>query len=254
MTQNQPHKPKIIAHRGASADAPENTLSSIKRAISLAVDYVEIDVRLSREGVPVIFHDATISRITKVRYGPHVHKMHLHELDKVDAGHHFHPSFKGEPIPTLAEVLELDWGTTGLMIEIKKGHYAAGKIVAAIYEVIRSASRLPQQLLIGSFEPEIIDPLIALRIHTIAPTQLIGIAENQAMIEPFIHLGVSHLALWHRIIKPELMQALAEKNVDVWAFTVDRIKLCSQLISLNVKGIITNDPRYMLEHRNFDLI
>lgn len=246
-------KPTIIAHRGASAEAPENTLSSFRTAISLGVDFVEFDVRLCKDGIPILFHDPTLARITRVRYAPHLHKMQLVHIRKVDAGFHFNESFKGELIPTLEQALNLEWEGTGTMIELKLARELPEKLVKNVFDVMNAVKKLPPKIVMGSFSLDIISLLLEQQKTSRFPFEVIGIIEKVPMIQAFINLGVKHLALWHRIINPLMIKELNERNITVWTFTVDKTKLAKKLISLSVNGIITNNPRSMLANGNFDL-
>ena len=100
----------IIAHRGASAYEPENTLRSVKKALELSADMVEVDVRTSRDGHIMIMHDVVVDRTTNGK--GYVKDMTLKELKKLDAG-------LGERIPTLQEVAELVRRKAQLVVEIK---------------------------------------------------------------------------------------------------------------------------------------
>lgn len=110
--------PKVIGHRGAKAYAPENTLESIKTAASLGVEWVELDVKLTRDGVPVIFHDEELERITGVQ--GLMAEANYNDIRDLDAGSWFGESFNGARIPTLEEavdvILKYD---LGLNLEIK---------------------------------------------------------------------------------------------------------------------------------------
>jgi glycerophosphoryl diester phosphodiesterase len=108
--------PPVIGHRGAAAHAPENTLASFRAAAALGCRMVEFDVRLSADGVPVVFHDDTLER-TADGAGP-VGQRSLAALKRLDAGSWFAPAFAGETIPTLAEVLALCAGL-GLAVNIE---------------------------------------------------------------------------------------------------------------------------------------
>ncbi|MEM2795626.1 MAG: glycerophosphodiester phosphodiesterase family protein, partial [Thermofilaceae archaeon] len=101
----------IVAHRGASGYEPENTLRSVRKALEMGVDAVEVDVRLSRDGVPVVIHDETVDRTTNG--SGRVSDMTLKELKRLDAG-------AGEQIPLLEEVLEVVKGHAPLFAEIKE--------------------------------------------------------------------------------------------------------------------------------------
>ena len=89
-----------IAHRGASAIAPENTLASIHAAIALGVDYVETDVRLTQDGVPILLHDADLNRTGGMSHSLPVHQLSFKEIQKADAGTWFDQKFAGEKVPS----------------------------------------------------------------------------------------------------------------------------------------------------------
>src|SRR5262249_47833937 len=99
-----------IGHRGAAGHAPENTLAAIRRGIALGVNFVEIDVRRTADGVLVVLHDATVNRTTNGK--GRVDRLSLQEVKQLNAG-------DGEHIPTLEEVLKVAVGKTGLMLELK---------------------------------------------------------------------------------------------------------------------------------------
>ncbi|MBI5652332.1 MAG: glycerophosphodiester phosphodiesterase [Chloroflexi bacterium] len=110
-------KPLIIGHRGASAVAPENTLAAFKRAFELGADGIELDVTLTKDGVPVVIHDEKVDRTTN-GHGL-VKQMTLDQIKQFDAGAWFDEKYRGEKIPTLAETLGAI-GARGLVnIELK---------------------------------------------------------------------------------------------------------------------------------------
>ena len=241
--------PAIIAHRGASDTAPENTLSAIRKALELEVDFVEIDVRLSQDGVPILMHDESLKRISGSEQD--VHHLSLPQLLEIDAGHWFHPKFSGEKIPTLAEVLALDWNSTGLMIEIKECPQKAEEVVEAVFKVLLGCNTPLPKLVIGSFS---LLTLLEVKKHLHRlkePAEMIGIPEKWDMIIPFIEHGRHRLAIWHKLMNPTLMHLLQhEKKIDVWTFTVNDVANAQSLISLGVKGIICDAPSLMLDHRS----
>ena len=108
--------PPVIGHRGAAAHAPENTLASFRAAAALGCRMVEFDVRLTADGVPVVFHDDRLERTSDGRGA--VGELPLAALRGLDAGAWFAPAFAGEPIPTLVEVLALCAGL-GLAVNIE---------------------------------------------------------------------------------------------------------------------------------------
>ena len=110
--------PRVIGHRGAAASAPENTLAGFAHAAALGVRWVELDVQLSADGFPVVFHDATLERTSNGR--GRLVETSLAVLRRLDAGAWFAPEFAGQSIPTLAEALTAISGAgLGLCLEIK---------------------------------------------------------------------------------------------------------------------------------------
>ncbi len=110
--------PRLIGHRGAAAAAPENTLASLRKAKELGASWVEFDVKLTRDGVPVLMHDERLERTTSGR--GEVAMTTLEELQNLDAGSWFAPTFRGERVPTLEAALALcaELGL-GINVEIK---------------------------------------------------------------------------------------------------------------------------------------
>src|SRR6266704_6290544 len=111
-------RPLRIAHRGASARAPENTLAAFAEAVRLGANAIELDVHLTADGVPVVIHDGTVDRTTNGR--GEVAAMTLKDLRRLDAGAWFSSRFRGERIPTLEESLEFARGRCAMNVEIKE--------------------------------------------------------------------------------------------------------------------------------------
>jgi glycerophosphoryl diester phosphodiesterase len=132
--------PLCIAHRGASVEAPENTLRAFQRALELGVDGIELDVQVTRDGIPVVFHDFTLTRLTGTR--GRLADRTWAELQKLRV--------RGEPIPTLAETLSLTRKRALVQIEIKKGAPLA-PILAAIRKTAST-----KYVILASFEPDIL--------------------------------------------------------------------------------------------------
>ena len=131
-----------VAHRGASKFAPENTLPAIQIAIDLGMDYVELDIRHTSDGIPVLMHDSTIDRTTSG--SGRIDATSLAELRKLDAGSWFHAEFAGTPVPTLEEALELMQGKICALWDPK------GTPSAAAIELFKQLSSGRDCLLIGA--------------------------------------------------------------------------------------------------------
>ena len=127
-----------IGHRGAAGHASENTLAAIQKGIVLGVDFVELDVRLTADGVLVILHDATVNRTTDGK--GRVDRLFLRDIKKLNAGN-------GEHVPTLEEVLKIAAGKAGLMLELK-----AEGVAQQTVESVREA-RFKGPVIYASFLP-----------------------------------------------------------------------------------------------------
>ncbi|GGK83780.1 glycerophosphoryl diester phosphodiesterase [Rufibacter glacialis] len=119
VLKKQARKVSLIAHRGASGQAPENTLAAVKKALDTSCDYIEIDVHQSKDGQVVVIHDPTVDRTTTGT--GRVADLTLAQLQALDAGIKHDSAFAGERIPTLAQVLRTVKGKKKLLIELKKG-------------------------------------------------------------------------------------------------------------------------------------
>ena len=103
-TPGSNHFPLVIAHRGASGDAPENAIAAFQLAVDLGADGIELDIRLTSDGVPVVIHDRKVDRTTS-GIGM-IGRLSLAQVRELDAGTWFAPEFKGEGVPTLDDVFE----------------------------------------------------------------------------------------------------------------------------------------------------
>jgi len=130
--------PRVIAHRGASAAAPENTLVALRRAKELGAAWVEFDVKLTGDGVPVLFHDDRLERTTNGR--GRVVDARLEEIRQLDAGAWFDPAFSGERVPTLEAALALCAGLgLGINLELKPCPGRAVATATRALEVLAAA-------------------------------------------------------------------------------------------------------------------
>jgi len=233
----------IIAHRGCSSEAPENTLASIKRAIDIGVDYIEIDIHLTKDLVPVVIHDPTLFRTTNRLSDLKIGKNDLSTLKAFDIGSWHHSDFHSERLPTLHEVLSLDFKGAKLMIEIKKDLFPAKVIVPPILEVVKNHCdpKFPIPHYFGSFNSEIID-----EIHKKSPTaKKIGILDDLNDADTFLNMGVQTLAIWIKLLNEKTIDSFKAKNVEIFTFTVNNPKICEKLPSMGIDGIITDNPRML---------
>ena len=141
-------EPELMAHRGNSALAPENTLAAFAKALESQPDWIELDVHLSADGAIIVMHDATVDRTTNGR-GP-IAEMTVTELKRLDAGSWFAPEFADEPVPALEEVVALVGLRARLNVEIKQDQGMTGS-GQRVVSVLRDSGMLAQSM-ISSFD------------------------------------------------------------------------------------------------------
>ena len=231
----------VVAHRGASGLAPENTLASFKKAMEIGADYSELDVHQSKDGQVVVMHDETLDRTTNGSGG--IWEYTVDELKKLDAGSWFSAEFAGEPIPTLSEVIDLVKGKMKLNIEIKiSGHEP--DIAQKVVEIIR-AKDFSKDCMITSF-----DMATVKKVKEIAPDLVTGFIFARDYPEEVFSGNWEVLSVNKKEVDEAFMAKAkkADKQVHVW--TVNKKENMKRLIDLGVDGIITNYPNILKELLN----
>jgi glycerophosphoryl diester phosphodiesterase len=220
---------KVIAHRGASAYEPENTIRAIARAISLGADMVEVDVHLTKDGQLVVIHDAEVDRTTNGKGA--VRETLFEVIRKLDAG-------MGEKVPTLREVLELSRDRIDVMIEVK-GVGIEGMLV----ELLQAESAV-RQVIVTSFMTDAINKVKELdsRIQT----GLIFSWKIRNVVKRAIDLKASCMVPQYELVTPEIVDELHTHKVSVFPWTVDSRSEAEKLAKIGVDGIITDKPDLML--------
>jgi len=211
---------QIIAHRGASYFEPENTLRSIKRAIEMNADYVEVDVRMSKDKELIIMHDADISRTTN---GTGLVKdKTLLELKEYDAGN-------GEEIPTLDEVLETVKNKIKLVVEIKEPG-TEEKIVEKII-----ANKL-KDTIITSFYHKAVKNVMDSDIN--AGIIFVGQPVNVGQMASAANANIIFPS--YRYMDEELVKDAKRYGLSVYPWTIDDPEIFEKFVRINVDGIVTN--------------
>jgi glycerophosphoryl diester phosphodiesterase len=223
----------VTAHRGASRAAPENTMAAIRAAIAQGADYAEIDVHLTADGVPVLVHDEDLKRLAGIARRPGA--MTLQEIRQVDVGTQFSPAFAGEPIPTLAEVLDAARGRIKLNVELKPAGGDRNQLARAVAELLRTQA-FERECFVTSLDSQAVaiarrhDPL--LRSGTIV----------SAAVGDVSQLDVDVLSVRTGLITPALLGRAHAAGKEVHAWTVDDPGVMAELIDRGVDNLITNDP------------
>jgi glycerophosphoryl diester phosphodiesterase len=221
----------VIAHRGACALAPENTLAAFRLAADAGADGVELDVRATADGHLVVLHDADVSRTTDGA-GP-VDALTLAQLRRLDAGRWFGPAFAGERVPLLEDVLRWARGRLLVDVEVK----AAG-VEDALVEVIRRTGTA-DQVLVSAFDPQV---LLRTRAH--APGLALGLLQVVANPEAAAGLEVPVLLPAVAALTGGLLSQARARGLRVVPWTARTEADLRRAAELGVDGIIVDDPAW----------
>ena len=244
----------IIGHRGASAVAPENTTAAFREAIAVGADGIEFDVRLTRDGIPVVIHDSTLRRTGGLRH--RVAELTWTEISKVDVGSWFGQTFANETVPSLAELFTLfQSNNSTLYLEMKSDSTSdqrplAEACVRAIEEhslrerVIVECFQLPALTILKEIDPEI--KTVALFEPSFTSPSVLS---DQRIINQAKNIGAAALALHHRLARESLVQKAKAAGLHVAVWTVDDPTWIERARAVGIDALITNDPAAMLAHR-----
>ncbi len=236
--------PRVIGHRGAAGHAPENTLAGLRRAAALGVRWVEFDVKLSRDGHPILFHDQDLERTTNGR-GP-VAATDLADLRRLDAGAWFGAAYRGEPIPTLDEALAaLAAHGLGANVEIKPCPGRAAETAEIVVRQLRAAwpAGLPPPL-VSSFD----EAALAVA-RDLAPeldrALIVGAvpADWPARLE---RLGCGALHCGHRDLTAATAAAVTAAGITLRCFTVNTRTRAETLFAWGAASVFSDRPDRLL--------
>jgi glycerophosphoryl diester phosphodiesterase len=238
----------VIGHRGASAQAPENTMPSFELAVQLGVDALELDVHLSADGQVVVLHDDTLDR-TCDRRGPVVGRTAA-ELAKMDAGYRFPTgrwSGRGAHVPRLAEVLDA-WPEMPLLIEIKTGAVqdALARLLVEMQAVERTVVASMRHDAMGRFRfPPFTAGASGRDVQRLYFARLLGAPRRV----PYRLLSVPWRYKGLEVPTRRFIAAAARLDAAVSVWTVDEPALARTLWQRGANGIVTNDPGTLLRAR-----
>lgn len=224
--------PLLIGHRGAAAAKPENTLASFRHALATGADGVELDVHVTRDGVPVVFHDDDLHRLTG-ESGP-VAARTWRQLRRLRV-------MGREPIPRLTEVLRLLRRKMLVQIEIKAGTPVA-PIVAALH-----AARTTDTVILASFVPDLVAD--AARLAPAIPRMLIAEWHRTRpwLVRHLNRLGAAGVSLDRRALNTAAtVRHFHDRGFTVWSWTVNRPADMRRLAAYGVNGIISDDPALLV--------
>lgn len=237
MRSVRAHRPLRIAHRGASAHAPENTLAAIVKAAELGADMVEVDLQASADGVLVVLHDPDLSRTTDGTGSVYAHT--LAELKRLDAG-------GGERIPTAEEVIDCCLARgLGIYFELKIG-FAAAEVAALIQR-----HDLFDRVIVASFRPDWLADArecdAAIRTSVLfGSLHIDAVALAHAAGAQYVHPCWEHLAPEpHRLLTADWMTAVRAARLSIISWHEERPAEIAALRRLGVDGICSNAPELL---------
>ena len=239
---------KIIAHRGASKEAPENTLAAIKLGIEQGSDGVEFDVYRTSNGQLALMHDKDVLRTTNFKevftdgQSAKVAELSLAQLRRLDAGSWHSAAYAGEKVPTLEEALELLRGRSTPVIEIKPENI--GQDVAMIVQKLG----IEKEVFVQSFSPRAIR-----EFHEVLPGVTTGYLTGNKVSDDSIararehrriaaEAGASVVVCNYRLADRAYIDELHSSGFIVWVYTVDDEGIMRSLMESGIDGIITNVP------------
>lgn len=235
-------RPLIIAHRGASACAPENTLAAFRLAAEQGAEAIELDVDLTRDGHIIVMHDATIDRTTTGR--GRVGTLTLAEVQRVDAGVWKGAAFAGERVPLLEEVLQAVGQRVLINVEVKDMSWRSRGVEAKVAALIRRYDLL-DRVIISSF-----NPLALRRSKQLEPRLACGLLYSPA--EPIFLRQAWFAALipglnarhpHHSLATAERVRNYHARGQRVNVWTVNDAATCRTMVAVGVDGLIGDDPQ-----------
>ena len=247
---------EIIAHKGASGVAPENTMIAFEKALDLDVDMIELDVRHTRDEEIIVFHDQTLDRTTNGTGD--VHDYTLEEIRELDAGSWFDSQYSDQKVPTLKEVLDLVDGRCKVLIEIKHmDHPHYHDFSQKLIDVIRQENNGFEWCILQSYEDKYLEE--AHNYDERVQTKKLLIGEDSAPLVAFyvesrVHLGRSKHELkldalnpHFETLSPRRVFRMHARGYKVYTYPVNEREDMIKCLNMGVDGIITDFPSRLIE-------
>ncbi len=248
MPYEPPPWPLVVAHRGDSAPMPENTVPAIESAIDVGVDMVEVDVRLTKDRVPVLIHSARLEHTTTGRGLVADHTWD--EIQGFDAGVWRGPEFAGERVPSLEEVIDLAGGRVPLNLD-----FQTADAVAPGVAVVREAG-LTDAVVISGCRAECFDIMAEAtnEITTLLNLDVLSPGSTAAGAAAFAHasidiageLGAAGINPEHSLVDAGLVARSRGVGLGVWTWVINDEDRVAELIDMGVTAVMTNRPERML--------
>jgi glycerophosphoryl diester phosphodiesterase len=238
-------RPPVIAHRGARARAPENTLAAFQLAHEEGAVWIETDVKLTHDGVPILMHDDMLDRTTGGK-GP-VAGMAWADMQKLDAGSWFGAAYENERIPRLSEALEFVLAhNMRINLEIKPcpGRAQATTMVALI-EAAKIWPKNKSPPLVSSFDSEAL--MIAAGLHPEWPRGLLLKEWREDWAQEARKTSTNTLHLNAKLLTKERLDMLMESRLPILAYTVNDPVRAKELLHWGVRAVFTDNPAELIK-------
>ena len=241
-----------VAHRGAAAYAPENTIASYDMAVGMKADYIEIDVQRSKDGELVVIHDTSVDRTTDGT--GKVGDLTLEQLKSLDAGSWKGEQFTGETLPTFEEVLDRYHGKVGILIELKSPELYPG-IEEQVAEALRQHHLdKPQneKIILQSFNFDSMK-----KMDRLLPRVPVGVlTSNRSLTSQEALQEISTYAEWfnpsYGIVSEEVVEDVHSLNMKIGSWTVRSHDAADFLFDMNVDAMITDYPDYVDPRNSYE--
>lgn len=238
----------VIAHRGASAYHPENTMAAFRSAHEMGAEMIELDILLTKDGIPIAIHDETLERTTNGT--GMVAEFTLEELKELDAGSWFSKAHKGETIPSLEEVLEFAKGKIALNIEIKTEavtDQARGGIEEKALELVKKYE-MQNYVLFSSFDYRALSHLRELDVDI--STALLyeeSQSDNRSPSELVSAYQANAFNCSYRKLSKKWAKEAKSNDIPVFVYTVNKKHLMRKMIPRGVSGIFSDKPDVLIQ-------
>lgn len=237
--------PLIIAHRGASAVAPENTIAAFEAAIAAGADGIEFDVRLTRDGVPVVIHDETLRRTSRVR--GRVADLTFAELNRIDVGSWFgQGQFVNERVPSLEQLFEL-FRSNNMVLYLEMKSLEQPRLAEACCQLIHDHG-LKDRVVFECFEHSALEAVR--NIDSTLKTAALFQPPSSFILKRAQAIGASEIALHHRLTNKRLIEKARLANLKVVTWTVDDPAWVSRARTQGIDALITNNPSALITARD----
>jgi len=237
-------QPMVIAHRGASAYTPENTLAAFELAIELGTDALELDLRQTKDSVLVVLHDADVDRTTSG--SGNVQNFTFDELQQLDAGSWYDERFSHEKIPSLQEVIDLLDDTTLIIIELKEGNETYPGIEENVVSIVKQ-NEIESQTILKSFDPNVLERLRVIEpdipllyVYTLRIPWLGMIVDRGVTFDSVYDLDVEYLQPHRFFLSQSFVEDAQSKGFKIISWGVNSTEAINESIEFGVDGIETD--------------